>query len=272
MHAAAIHLSRPARRVGYAVLAAALVVPHRPRLRAGDGRLVAGRRVRARPRPPALPRRRPWPRAGPAPSARRARSTTSSTASGARSRSARSPSRRASRPPGSSARSPGRPTSPSTVPSATACAPAMASSAAELTPRAREIAAAARALLDEEGPDALTMRRVADRLGIQAPSIYKHLAGKEALEAAVISQGFVELAEVFEDAVAGQRRPAGGARGRLPRVRARPAASLPADDGAPASPRPARPGRRGARGPAARRRPPAATRRSPGRPGRSRTG
>ena len=83
----------------------------------------------------------------------------------------------------------------------------MASSATELTPRAREIAAAARALLDEEGPDALTMRRVADRLGIQAPSIYKHLDGKEALEAAVISQGFVELAEVFEDAEAGSADP-----------------------------------------------------------------
>jgi AcrR family transcriptional regulator len=85
----------------------------------------------------------------------------------------------------------------------------MASSAPELSPRALEIAAAARALLDEEGPDALTMRRVADRLGIQAPSIYKHLAGKEALEAAVISQGFAELAEVFEEAVAGSADPLG---------------------------------------------------------------
>lgn len=85
----------------------------------------------------------------------------------------------------------------------------MASSAAELTPRAREIAAAARAVLDEEGPGALTMRRVADRLGIQAPSIYKHLAGKEALEAAVISQGFAETAEAFEEAVEGSSDPLG---------------------------------------------------------------
>ena len=84
-----------------------------------------------------------------------------------------------------------------------------ASSAAEPTPRARELAAAARALLDEEGPDALTMRRVADRLGIRAPSIYKHLDGKDALEAAVISQGFVELADAFEDAVAGSDDPLG---------------------------------------------------------------
>jgi AcrR family transcriptional regulator len=85
----------------------------------------------------------------------------------------------------------------------------MASSAAELTPRAREIVAAARALLDEEGPEALTMRRLGDRLGIRAPSLYKHLPGKDALEAAVISEGFAELAEVFEDAVEGAPDPLG---------------------------------------------------------------
>jgi AcrR family transcriptional regulator len=78
-----------------------------------------------------------------------------------------------------------------------------------LSPRAREIASAARALLDEEGAEALTMRGVADRLGIQAPSIYKHFAGKEELEAAVISQGFAESARVFEEAVAGSADPLG---------------------------------------------------------------
>ena len=78
----------------------------------------------------------------------------------------------------------------------------MASSAPDgLTPRAREIVAAARAILDEEGLDALTMRRIADRLGIRAPSLYKHFPDKEALEAAVISAAFEEQAEVFERAV-----------------------------------------------------------------------
>jgi AcrR family transcriptional regulator len=49
----------------------------------------------------------------------------------------------------------------------------MASSAVEpLSPRATEIVAAARELLEEEGPDALSMRRLAERLGIRAPSIY----------------------------------------------------------------------------------------------------
>lgn len=53
------------------------------------------------------------------------------------------------------------------------------------------------------------MRRLADRLGIRAPSLYKHVAGKEALEAAVISEGFAELAETFESAVDGAEDPLG---------------------------------------------------------------
>jgi AcrR family transcriptional regulator len=78
----------------------------------------------------------------------------------------------------------------------------MASSAPDgLTPRAREIVAAARAILEDEGLDALTMRRIAERLGIRAPSLYKHFPDKEALEAAIISAAFEEQAEVFERAV-----------------------------------------------------------------------
>ena len=79
----------------------------------------------------------------------------------------------------------------------------MASSAPELSARAQEIVTAARELLEAEGPDGLSMRRVADRIGIRAPSIYKHLPDKQALEAALVSAGFVECAEVFEAAAAG---------------------------------------------------------------------
>jgi len=71
-----------------------------------------------------------------------------------------------------------------------------------LSPRAKEIVAAARTLLEEEGPDALSMRRVADRLGIRAPSIYKHLPDKRALENAIVSDAFEEMAELFEQATA----------------------------------------------------------------------
>jgi AcrR family transcriptional regulator len=67
-----------------------------------------------------------------------------------------------------------------------------------LTPRAREIVAAARELLEAEGPAGLSMRRIADRLGIRAPSLYKHVPDKAALEAALITAGFEELAERFE--------------------------------------------------------------------------
>jgi AcrR family transcriptional regulator len=78
-----------------------------------------------------------------------------------------------------------------------------------LTPRAREIVAAARTILEAEGPDALSMRRIAARLGIRAPSLYNHVPDKEALEAALISGGFEEAAEAFEDAVRGADDPLG---------------------------------------------------------------
>ncbi len=64
-----------------------------------------------------------------------------------------------------------------------------------------EIVATARRILEEEGPEALTMRRFAERLGIRAPSIYNHLPDKYALEAALISDGLQEQAELFEAAI-----------------------------------------------------------------------
>ena len=69
-----------------------------------------------------------------------------------------------------------------------------------LSPRAREIVGVARDLLESEGADALTMRRLADRLGIRAPSLYKHLPHKAALETAIIITGFEEAAAAFESA------------------------------------------------------------------------
>src|SRR4051812_33053512 len=67
-----------------------------------------------------------------------------------------------------------------------------------MSPRAREIVAAARELLEAEG--SVSMRRLADRLGIKAPSLYKHVRDKRALEAALISDAFLEAAERFERA------------------------------------------------------------------------
>lgn len=71
-----------------------------------------------------------------------------------------------------------------------------------LSPRAREIVAAARDLVEQEGRAALSMRHLADRLGIRAPSIYKHLPDKQALENALISSAFDDQADHFEAALA----------------------------------------------------------------------
>ena len=73
--------------------------------------------------------------------------------------------------------------------------------------RRREIVTAARELLEQEGAEALSMRRLADRIGIRAPSIYKHLPDKRALNA-LISAGFEELATAFHDALRGASDPA----------------------------------------------------------------
>ena len=59
----------------------------------------------------------------------------------------------------------------------------------------------ARRLLEEQGAATLTMRRLAERVGIRAPSLYKHFPDKAALEAAVIATGLEDAAAVFEAAV-----------------------------------------------------------------------
>ncbi|MFF0738915.1 TetR/AcrR family transcriptional regulator [Streptomyces sp. NPDC004111] len=68
--------------------------------------------------------------------------------------------------------------------------------------RAQQIMSAARELLDAEGPDALSMRRIAERVGIRAPSLYKHFPDKAAVEAGLQVQGMTRLAEVMEAAEA----------------------------------------------------------------------
>jgi AcrR family transcriptional regulator len=71
-----------------------------------------------------------------------------------------------------------------------------------LSPRAGAIISAARQILEREGPDGLTMRRLGDAVGIRAPSLYKHFPDKAAVEIALINDGFEEIAERFEAALA----------------------------------------------------------------------
>lgn len=70
-----------------------------------------------------------------------------------------------------------------------------------LTPRAAEVVAAARMLLEAEGPAVPTMRRVAEELGIRAPSLYKHLPGKRSIEVALIEAGLEEMGQALHDEV-----------------------------------------------------------------------
>jgi AcrR family transcriptional regulator len=88
-------------------------------------------------------------------------------------------------------------------------------SSATRSARGSEVVAAGRRLLEEEGPEALTMRRLAERVGIRAPSLYKHLPDKAALEAAIIATGFEEAAATFERAVEGVGEGPGNGRGAL---------------------------------------------------------
>ena len=53
------------------------------------------------------------------------------------------------------------------------------------TPRAAQIVACARRLIEQGEGDRLTMRRLGDELGIQAPSLYKHFPDKQAITTAV---------------------------------------------------------------------------------------
>ncbi|HET6506115.1 MAG TPA: TetR/AcrR family transcriptional regulator [Baekduia sp.] len=67
--------------------------------------------------------------------------------------------------------------------------------------RADEVLQAARQLLEERGHDGLRMRLLADRLGIKAPSLYAHFAGKRDMENALIAVGLLEQAQAAADAL-----------------------------------------------------------------------
>jgi AcrR family transcriptional regulator len=62
-------------------------------------------------------------------------------------------------------------------------------------PTSERIARAARRLLDKEGAEAVTMRRVAAAVEITAMAVYRHYADRAALLNALADEGFRELAE-----------------------------------------------------------------------------
>ena len=61
---------------------------------------------------------------------------------------------------------------------------------------------AARELVERDGFEALTMRALAARVGIRAPSIYKHLPGKRELERSLVQLALDELGAAIAAAAA----------------------------------------------------------------------
>jgi AcrR family transcriptional regulator len=79
----------------------------------------------------------------------------------------------------------------------------------ERSVRAAQVVATAWRLVEAEGVQALTMRRLGDELGIKAPSLDKHVLDKGSLEAALIEGALVEMGTALHAAVArpGRRGP-----------------------------------------------------------------
>ena len=55
------------------------------------------------------------------------------------------------------------------------------------------IVAEALRILDDDGRDALTMRRLATALDIEAPSLYAHIRGKDELVDAVLDLSLIHI-------------------------------------------------------------------------------
>ena len=70
------------------------------------------------------------------------------------------------------------------------------------SPRAQDLVRAAFAILDDDGPDALTMRRLAEDLGMRAPSLYKHVPDKATLETALIEDALFAMGDALHHALA----------------------------------------------------------------------
>lgn len=78
---------------------------------------------------------------------------------------------------------------------------------------AQSILLSARRLLDEGGASAVSMRKVAQRVGVTAMAIYRHFPDHAALLNALADQGFVELSQSLQTGV-----PQGPALDRLTKV------------------------------------------------------
>ncbi len=69
-----------------------------------------------------------------------------------------------------------------------------------------EIVDTALELLEQDGPEGLTMRAVAEAMGIRAPSLYKHVRSKDDLEALLMAEAFRGMGAELHGAIAGARK------------------------------------------------------------------
>lgn len=75
--------------------------------------------------------------------------------------------------------------------------------ARERASRRQRIVSAARTLAETEGWEAVTIRRLAERIEYSQPVLYSHFTGKDDIVGAVALEGFVELTEAIRGAVPG---------------------------------------------------------------------
>ena len=59
----------------------------------------------------------------------------------------------------------------------------------------------ARAMIERDGVESLSLGKLASELGIKAPSLYRHIASKNAMLQAVIEQTYMNLFHAYDDAL-----------------------------------------------------------------------
>ena len=64
-----------------------------------------------------------------------------------------------------------------------------------------------RAIVEEEGVEHLTIRRIAETIGRTQPAVYQHFASKDALLTAVVVEGFVALVEHLKRSGKARKKP-----------------------------------------------------------------
>ena len=62
-----------------------------------------------------------------------------------------------------------------------------------------------RAIIEDEGVEQLTIRRIAETIHRTQPAVYQHFASKDAILAAVVMEGFTALSERLKRAARGEK-------------------------------------------------------------------